>query len=139
MTLPDAWKSRIVCDSNGCWLWTGVVSRDGYAQAFVNKKGVALHREVYSRLVEEIPTGLEIDHLCRVRNCLNPEHMEPVTHAENMRRYSETKTHCPQGHEYTQENTILDKRKNGRVGKRCRTCYNAYQRRRYEEKKRDTL
>jgi len=76
----------------GCWLWTGATNPKGYSQLGVGstKDGssgfVRGHRLSYEMLVAPIPEGLEIDHLCNVRECVNPEHLEPVTHAENMRR-----------------------------------------------------
>lgn len=70
----------------GCWEWTAVRQPDGYGKAKWNGRMVSVHRLGYQLLVGPIPEGLEIDHLCRVRNCVNPSHMEPVTHAENVRR-----------------------------------------------------
>jgi hypothetical protein len=107
--------------------------------------------------VGEIPEGMQIDHLCRVRNCVNPDHLEPVTSAENTRRgynhasqkmdpakraetyqrvvrasvASRRKTHCPQGHEYSGDNLIL--RESG--AKRCRECDRS-QSREYQRRKR---
>lgn len=70
-----------------CWLWTGHLDRYGYANFGLGKhRMVKVHRFAYELLVGPIPEGLEIDHLCRVRHCVNPAHMEPVTHAENMAR-----------------------------------------------------
>ena len=83
------------------------------------------HRCSYEFLKGEIPNGLVIDHLCRVRNCINPDHLEPVTPLENMMRgnnqtvTNKTKTVCKNGHEFTPENTYT----NPYSGKRkCRTC-----------------
>ena len=68
-----------------CWLWRGSVNNCGYGQ--VNLKGVKpAHRAVYELLVGPIPKGLQLDHLCHVRLCVNPDHLEPVTKSENMRR-----------------------------------------------------
>jgi hypothetical protein len=79
---------------------------------------IYVHRAVYERYVGPIPPGLEIDHLCRVRNCVNPAHLEAVTRGENVRRQMAVITHCPQGHEYTTANTRV-----GRDRKRgCRRC-----------------
>jgi hypothetical protein len=80
-----------------CILWTGLLNEDGYG-----KRGSRLaHRVAYEEQVGPIPEGLEMDHLCRVRNCVNVQHLEPVTHQENCRRgihWSSKKTHCPKGH-----------------------------------------
>ncbi len=114
-----------------CWLWTASQRTNGYGQ-FAIKHGqvVYAHRFAYEALVGPIPVGLQIDHLCRVRHCVNPSHMEPVTPRENtLRGYgisviNAAKTHCPQGHLYDA------RRQNG--DRRCRTCNR-------EEKRRQKL
>lgn len=106
-----------------CWLWEGYVDAHGYGYAAYQGKNHRAHRHVYELLVGEIPKGLVLDHLCRVRNCVNPDHLEPVTHKENlMRGYTHAranseKTHCAQGHEYTPENTYREK-----LQRVCKTC-----------------
>jgi hypothetical protein len=70
----------------GCWLWTGSIGSAGYGRIVIDTKRYQAHRLIYELLVEPIPDGLEIDHLCRVRNCVNPDHLEPVTQIENLRR-----------------------------------------------------
>jgi HNH endonuclease len=103
-----------------CWLWTGATTK-GYGRF----RGTGAHRFAYELLVGPIPQGLQLDHLCRVRNCVNPEHLEPVTCQENLRRgfiakarAGQRPTHCPQGHEFTTENTYI-----WRGNKRaCKTC-----------------
>lgn len=108
--------------TRGCWLWTAATGNGGYGlwsppKASGQKMGVA-HRFSYMTTVGPIPDGLELDHLCRVRNCVRPDHLEPVTHAENMRRYAEATTHCASGHLYDAANTLIDPR----GYKRCRAC-----------------
>lgn len=105
-----------------CWLWTGTTDRDGYG--YLGKGGagggsVRAHRAAYELLVGTIPAGWVIDHLCRVRNCVNPAHLEAVTPQENQWRSHGAITHCRRaGHEYTPDNTRLDTR-----GRRCcRAC-----------------
>lgn len=94
MSLLRKVERNIVVDDNGCWLWQGAKTWDGYAvlrvktppgsvRRQVNKK---LHRLTYAEFAGAIPDGLSLDHLCRVRNCVNPKHLEPVTTAENVRR-----------------------------------------------------
>lgn len=103
-----------------CIKWDGPTDRDGYGRM---AEGELAHRHYYVRTVGPIPSGLELDHLCRNRACVNPEHLEPVTHAENMLRRSISQTHCKNGHEFTPENTYI---RPGRDGRRtCRTCQRA--------------
>lgn len=78
-----------------------------------------VHRAAYEVLVGPVPEGLELDHLCRVRHCYNPSHLEPVTRLENMRRTMKNgPDHCPQGHEYTPENSYV----HARGDRQCRAC-----------------
>lgn len=70
-----------------CWLWTGKQHKKGYGLIQVRGKRQRAHRYVYEQLVGPIPEGLEIDHLCRNKPCVNPDHLEPVTLRENLRRY----------------------------------------------------
>jgi hypothetical protein len=102
-----------------CWLWQGGQDGHGYGQTFVYGRGlVGAHAAAYELLVGPVPEGLELDHLCRTPLCVNPAHLEPVTHAENMRRAGAAKTHCVHGHEYTPENTRIG----GRGERKCLTC-----------------
>ena len=71
-----------------CWIWTGAINRKGYGRIQVRGIHRQAHREVYEQSIGGIPEGNPLDHLCRVRSCVNPEHMEPVTTAENNRRSS---------------------------------------------------
>lgn len=107
-----------------CWLWTGT-KPDGYGRFYYDGAKRPAHRFAYELLVGPIPAGLEIDHLCRNHGCVNPDHLEPVTHAENLRRgktrawWNERKTHCKHGHPFTPENTYTYP---GRKKRGCRTC-----------------
>ena len=104
----------------GCWLWTGHVSSTGYGRMYYNGGASNAHVASYELLAGVIEDGLEIDHLCRVRCCVNPDHLEPVTHWENVDRgLAGTKTHCIHGHEFTDENTYL-RPDNGK--RQCRAC-----------------
>lgn len=99
-----------------CWLFNGSKS-NGYGQFWIGKKKFLAHRWIYERLIGEIPHGLQIDHLCRNRGCVNPDHLEVVTNQEQQRRKSESQTHCKHGHEFTKENTYLYNNK-----RNCRAC-----------------
>lgn len=108
----------------GCWIWQGAVDRDGYGRVKLAGKNRLAHRAFYEELVEPIPNGLTLDHLCRNRACVNPEHLEPVPLATNIRRgegagvQNGRKTHCDHGHKFTRENTYITRR-----GTRsCREC-----------------
>ena len=121
-------KNFVPVPESGCWLWTAGENGDGYG--VFNVSGVktkAAHRIAYEWLVGEIPKGLVIDHLCRVRCCVNPAHMRITTHLENIRA-GEAPTiqiwkssKCKRGHDLTGHNAIV--RKDG--WRRCRTCTNA--------------
>jgi hypothetical protein len=94
--------AKVAVDEYGCWLWTGATMRNGYA---VIQRGrglgtTAAHRVAYEALVGPIPAGLELDHLCRVRHCVNPAHLEPVSRSENNRRGARgvRRLVCPEGH-----------------------------------------
>lgn len=83
---PEQVILRFTDRSSDCWLWLGRKNPSGYAQIVIAKHQRSAHRVSYETFVGPIPAGLEIDHLCRVRHCVNPAHLEPVTRAENMRR-----------------------------------------------------
>jgi len=107
---------------SGCWEWTRSINVDGYGdiRAGGGQHRRYAHRFAYELLVGPIPDGLELDHLCRNRCCCNPAHLEPVTHAENMRRGSYgSRTHCIRGHEFTPENTYVQPKTGHRYCKAC--------------------
>lgn len=85
-----------------CWLWTGTIS-GGYGRFHTGGSYVRAHRFAYEQLVGPIPDDLTLDHLCMVKACVNPAHLEPVTRGENARRFTQTITECPRGHTYTEE------------------------------------
>jgi hypothetical protein len=111
----------------GCWQWTGKLHPDGYGVIDVTlsrnlRRPRMVHRVAYELFVGPVPSGLQLDHLCRNRACFNPEHLEPVTQQENIRRglFGILRTHCRHGHELTPENTYSPaKSPNTRF---CRAC-----------------
>lgn len=109
-----------------CWDWKAGKTKAGYGVFRpAHGQGTLAHRYAYELLIGPIPEGLVIDHLCRNRGCVNPDHMEPVTTGENTRRgfgistWNRLKTHCPKGHPYDVENTYIHPSNNGRI---CRQC-----------------
>lgn len=112
--------------TDNCWEWIGAKTSSGYGNFLWNGKNVTAHRKSYEILVGNVPEELDLDHLCRNRSCVNPSHLEPVTRRENLLR-GETipakhakKTHCPKGHEYTEDNTYIYKKTNSRHCIKCR-------------------
>ena len=106
-----------------CIIWSGAVNANGYGRVGSPLHGQTLaHRLAYMEAKGPIPEGLSIDHLCRVKLCVNPDHLEAVTFAENTRRgiaARSPRTHCRRGHEFTPDNTKI-----GSDGYRtCRTCF----------------
>ena len=105
-----------------CWVWIGPVGEKGYGQVYFDgRSAVRVHRLTYQLLVGEI-TAPQLDHLCRVKLCANPAHLEPVTNAINASRTEQaTKTQCIRGHELSGHNLIIKSPKSG--GRRqCREC-----------------
>lgn len=122
-----AGKFRI--DSSGCWIWQPAPLKSGYGQCSFQGRNWRAHRLMYLIIHRQIADGLVLDHLCRVLRCVNPHHLEPVTVQENaLRGKAAKRTHCPHGHEYTEENTWSSKSKpTTRV---CKACMILKQRRR---------
>ena len=110
-----------------CWTWKAGTFKTGYGSFFPGCRAagsVLAHRWAYEHFRGPIPSGLELDHLCRNRRCVNPAHLETVTRMENMRRsplMPMNRTHCPRGHPYNSENTRIGQNRNY-VYRRCATC-----------------
>ena len=125
MALKNRFLSHAFPDPNsGCWLWGGATDHEGYGTFRVKTRTVRAHRVAYEIFTGPIPGDLVIDHLCRVRCCVNPDHLEPVTFLENIRRGSRIlngpTTQCKRGHPIDHKNLYVDPR-----GKRdCRKCRN---------------
>jgi hypothetical protein len=125
------WKSVFKTDK--CWLWTGNKIPSGYGYFSVRRNRFRVHRFAYELVNGPILSGLDIDHLCGVRNCVNPAHLEAVTHRDNVLRGNTfaarnvAKTSCPSGHPYDGENTYLDGR-----SRHCKICMRIGLRRRYQ-------
>lgn len=127
--LPASVAAKILPNAiTGCWEWIGARDSRGYGNVRVNGHVRKAHCVVYELVRGPIPPELECDHLCRVPWCVNPTHMELVTHAENVRRggarwvpgaRQRAKRRCPRGHPYTRANTYVQPSTRGRA---CRTC-----------------
>jgi hypothetical protein len=129
-SLKHFWSK--VDKTTGCWLWTGAANADGYGRSrlTINGERFALaHRVAYRLLVGPIPAEMTLDHLCRVRLCVKPDHLDPVPSGVNAMRgngpaaAAARRTHCSNGHEFTPGNTLwLSNGKGERSHRRCRTC-----------------
>lgn len=122
MNVPQRFLDKIRVDEFGCHVWTGALSEKGYALFQVNRTTKKAHRWLWTQVRGPLPPGLELDHTCRNRACVNLDHLEPVSHRENVLRgatlaaANAQKTHCPNGHSYT---TVVE---GGRTRRRCETC-----------------
>jgi hypothetical protein len=132
MDLPERLRGRALVVESGCWEWQGWRNSADYGYLSVDGRDQCAHRVAYEALVGPIPNGLELDHLCVNPPCLNPAHLEPVTHAENQRRIAERQTGCRRaGHDWTDPNNVRSRPNGSRY---CAACEREAQRRRHSEK-----
>jgi hypothetical protein len=130
MSIQSRIQDRVVVEDRGfssaCWVSTVTPNRDGYTQTTFRGRSWITHRLAYTVFIGPIPDGLQLDHLCRVRACCNPEHLEPVTNkvnnhrGESLNAQSARKTHCDHGHEYTEANTYRSQTTGYRNCRECR-------------------
>lgn len=128
--IPESFEKYVFpVTESGCWIWMGYLSEGGYGRYCPEWKTSPLyaHRVSYEIFKGPIPTWMCLDHLCRVRCCCNPDHLEVVTQAENVLRGNaganhRNKTHCKHGHEFSPENTAIRTKPNGAVFRVCRMC-----------------
>jgi len=120
--IRDRIAEKIERDLSGCWLWIASMGADGYGRINFGDSTLA-HRAAYTAHVGPIPDGMVLDHLCRVRRCVNPEHLEVVTQQQNVLRgigapsVNAKRMYCPRGHPYDEANTYRN------AGRRyCRAC-----------------
>lgn len=135
-TIPPKLRfmAKVVKLSSGCWKWVGAVARKtGYGRFTVNnQKRVGAHQFAYEMVYGLVPQGLEVDHLCRNRRCVNPTHLEAVSHRENNYRgiglsaQNAHKSLCAAGHPFDEKNTYMYKTRYG-TQRHCRACHAAAQ------------
>lgn len=133
-------RAIVVNPTTGCWLYSGSIARDGYGKmngGLEDPSETLAHRISFKVFVGPIPDGCEIDHKCKTRGCVRPEHLQAIPHSLNVglgdyitNHHNRVKTHCKRGHEFTTENTIQN-RWGQKVTRKCRVCYNVNQRKNY--------
>lgn len=133
--LPGRFWAKCIPEPNsGCWLWLGAANVGGYGQMTIGSRTdgsrtrAAVHRLAYETLVAPIPVGLQLDHLCRTRCCVNPAHLEPVTQHVNILRgvgraaVHAALTHCKRGHAFVNDGAVYAQSHNGRRRRTCLAC-----------------
>lgn len=132
-------RRNVVVDDFGCWIWTGLLTEAGYGRLSAGQRQWKAHRLSYETFVGPIPDGLTLDHLCRVRACVNPAHLDPCTLGVNTARsplaissINAAKTECKRGHPFDEQNTY---RQPSRGSRKCLTCRDEYWQRWYAKRK----
>lgn len=124
MKVPETVLRRIFVTEYGCHLWLGSITEKGYGRTTRNTKNLRVHRIMWEMtghdLPDYVPGGEQLDHLCLDKSCCNPAHLELVTQLTNIQRRTALITHCPNGHEYTDDNILIRK-----GYKRCKRCERA--------------
>jgi len=131
--LPERYWTKVYPEPNtGCWLWGGAVGGNGYSTSYLHGQVMSAHRAMHLAVLGPVPKGWQVDHVaargCTSPLCVNPEHLEAVTQAENLRRQGEAVTACPKGHAYDESNTGWQRSRTGR-SRYCKECNRARQRR----------
>lgn len=140
--LPVRFMAKVTLTAGYCWQWNAGCTSFGYGKFSVGRRTVLAHRYAYEAMFGPVPTGLQLDHLCRNPGCVNPDHLEPVTSAENVRRgalpglvaarnsLARQATECQRGHPFDEANTYIHS------GKRCCKACKADRCRRYRADRR---
>lgn len=105
----------------GCWLWRGSYSTSGYG--VISGSEVSAHRQAYRWFIGPIPEGTELDHLCRIRACVNPAHLEAVAKSENQQRAVRARVVCKNGHPWVADNLTIVSSGRGRKSRTCSICH----------------
>lgn len=128
--------NKVHKDDNDCWIWKGYIDKDGYGTFSYRSKEMRAHRWSYMHFVGSLDNNLTIDHICNVRACVNPKHLQQIPIKDNILRGSgpsarnAKKTHCRHGHAFADNNVVHDKKQ-----RRCRECSRLSARKHYWKKK----
>jgi len=120
MLVEDILQQATIFGDNACWIWNGPVSEKGYGRIQIDGRKVLVHRFVYEKLKRPLMSIEGLHHKCKIKRCINPNHVEPFIsdHPDGGPAFQRAKTHCPNGHEYTELNTYRPP-SGGRI---CRIC-----------------